>query len=117
MDDRKQLSALCVMVIIGALVCYLLGLGPACWLSSRFGGEKFVTIAYRPLTFAVEVTGREGLMDAIQWWSVVGTTDFHHWSFSRDAPGHAEWAPLFFELALERLILGEDDTQTVFPPF
>ena len=94
MDESRNPTALCVAVILGAVVCYGLGLPPACWLSSRFGGTKIVTLAYRPVTFAVEVIGSNRLAEAMQWWSAVGASDLYQWSFSFDAPGHAEWAPL-----------------------
>ena len=116
MEERKNPTALCICIILGALVCYGLGLGPACWLSSRFGGTKVVTLAYRPVTFAVEVIGIDRLMEAIQWWSAVGANDSHQWSFSADEPGHAEWASLF-DIALERLIIGEDDGMSTISPF
>jgi hypothetical protein len=99
MEDRKPPTTLCVMVILGTLVCYGLGLGPACWVSSRVGGTKVVTAAYRPVTFAAEVTGSVALMDAIRWFSGLGASGFHEWMFSPDAPGHAEWAAVPFIFA------------------
>ncbi len=50
MDDRRNPMALWSMVLIGAMFFYPLSLGPACWFSSRVGGEKVVTIVYRPIT-------------------------------------------------------------------
>lgn len=96
MDDRKQPTALFIVVILGALFCYVLGLGPACWVSSRFGGEKVVTVIYRPITFAAEVIGSEGLMNAIQSYSELGASESHFWTLSTDVPGHAKWGPLVF---------------------
>jgi hypothetical protein len=96
MEDRKQPTALYVLVIIAAVVCYGLGLGPACWWTSRFGGEKVVTVAYRPVTFVSEVIGSERLMEAIQSYSEFGANDSHFWTLSVDAPGHAKWGPLVF---------------------
>jgi hypothetical protein len=94
MDQQKQPTGLFIAVILGLLACY--GLGPACWLSSRFGGATVVTITYRPVTFVAEVSDSDGLMDAMQWYSQLGSSDFHVWSFSPDQPGHAQWSP--FEL-------------------
>ena len=94
MDEQKQPTGLFIALILGLLACYVLGLGPACWLSSRFGGEKVVTAIYRPVTFAVEVTGSNGLIEAIQSYSGLGESNFHRWMLSTDAPGHAEWMPL-----------------------
>jgi hypothetical protein len=96
MDELKQPTGLFVALILGLLACYILGLGPACWLSSRFGGENVVTAIYRPVTFAAEVIGSDGLMEAMQ--SSLGENNFHWWMMSPDAPGHAEWMllpPLF----------------------
>jgi hypothetical protein len=58
MSDERKLP--CIGPLAAGLVVlpviYILSLGPACWLSSRFGGERYVSIAYRPVTFVAEVT-------------------------------------------------------------
>ncbi len=86
-------------VLLSLAGFYVLGLGPACWSSSRMGGAKAVSIAYRPITWAVELIGNDSLMNGVQWYSSLGDKDgFHLWSFSPDSPGNADWAPLFFGL-------------------
>ena len=105
MEERKNPTALCILVILGALVCYLVSLGPACWCTSRFGGEKVVTLAYRPVTFAAEAIGNEGLMEAIRSYSALGVSKPRQWTFSPDAPGHAEWAPAFYVFEDNRVII------------
>jgi len=99
MGEQKQPGwAFWCVVASAAPLLYASSIGPCCWVSSRFGGAKGATIAYRPITFAAEVTGSNGILDAIQWYSQLGSSDFHLWSFSSDQPGHAEWSPFEWEL-------------------
>jgi len=49
-EQRQTSTGIWGLVIIGVLALYPVSLGPSCWLSSRFGGEDAVTVAYRPLT-------------------------------------------------------------------
>jgi len=44
-------------VIFAVLVAYPLSVGTACWISSRAGGERTVTLIYRPLTLACRLSG------------------------------------------------------------
>src|SRR5262245_59665927 len=105
MDEQKRAGwAFWCVVAVTIPLLFVLSVGPACWVSSRFGGAKLVTIAYRPVTFVAEVTASDGLMDAIQWYSQLGSSDFHLWSFSPDQPGHAEWSPFEWELPPGRWI-------------
>ena len=100
MTEQKQpgWTFWCIVAVTLPLL-FLLSIGPACWLSSRFGGANVVTMAYRPVTFVAEFTGSDGIMDALQWYSQLGMSDFHLWSFSTDQPGHAVWSPFEWELA------------------
>src|ERR1051326_7564693 len=100
MDQQKQPTGLFIALILGLLACYVLGLGPACWLSSRFGGEKVVTAIYRPIAFAVEVIGSERLLEAVQSYSEFGANESHLLTLSLDVPGHAEWGPLLLNFDL-----------------
>ena len=94
-DDRKSTGAgTWSLLIIGALLLYPVSLGPACWISSRVGGEKVVTIAYRPLTWAAEVIGSNALMTGIQAYSRLGTIEFWVWTLNPDEPGGAGWLPV-----------------------
>jgi hypothetical protein len=97
MDERKQPTGLFIVVTLGVLVCYVLGLGPACWVSSRVGGGRIVTIAYRPLTWAVEASGNWFLTEKLQMYSQWGAPCCWGWTFLSGEAGHAEWSPVQFD--------------------
>ena len=86
------------VIALSLPVLYGSALGPAAWLSSRFGGEKAVSIAYRPVTWGAEVLDdgkRSWLKDAIKWYSEVGAHGYWGWSFDGDKPGNAAWRDFF----------------------
>jgi hypothetical protein len=79
------------MVVIAA---YALSIGPACWISSRVGAARFVTIFYKPVTWAVEVTDSDALRKGIQWYSDLGTAGVWTWTFGAAEPGDVEWCQI-----------------------
>jgi hypothetical protein len=92
MDHRKQPTALFAVVILGAVICYLGGLGPACWVTSRVGGEKVVTAAYKPVTWAFEAIGNERLLDVFGSYCCWGARNDYWWNLDAEDPGNAEWS-------------------------
>jgi hypothetical protein len=74
---------------------FVLSIGPSCWVRSRFGGAKAVTIVYRPATVLVEMAGSDGLDKSVKWYS--GLFAANGWCWMRVFPaacgirGDAEW--------------------------
>jgi hypothetical protein len=93
MTDRKKpgVAFWATIVVVAGLVGYPLGIGPACWFSSRLGGTRIVSQVYRPLTWTAEFTDSDPLMNGIQWYCELGSTDLSQWDFAPDNPGNAEW--------------------------
>jgi len=93
MDEQKQSgwAFWCVVVSLSAPLFYVFSFGPACWSSSRWGGSRIVSYAYRPLTWTAEVTKSDTLMDAIQRYSELYTVGVWEWSLDPDNPGEAIW--------------------------
>ena len=72
-------------------VCYVLLLGPSCWLSSRYGGENVVTIFYRPLTAITARANSRQLDTLICRYSEFGAADKWRWMSFTEAPGDVKW--------------------------
>src|SRR5262249_14203367 len=92
MDEQKRAGwAFWFTVAVLPFVGYGLMLGPACWLSSRWGGEEVVTIVYRPLT-EIAARAKSRRFDAsIRWYSELGAANQWHWLVFTDAVGDAKW--------------------------
>src|SRR5262245_41503974 len=85
----------CVAMLL-VPVFYVLSSGPACWLSSRWGGTRVVSQVYRPLTWAAEVTGGDTLMGVLQSYSALGSIQDSGWLYNLGEPGRAEWISGFY---------------------
>jgi hypothetical protein len=68
----------CVVLLFVPLLFSLMA-GPACWLSSRFGGAKLVSTTYYPLVWAVKKTNSATLTNAFSWYSELGAASGWHW--------------------------------------
>jgi hypothetical protein len=93
MVENQRTPGACFIVSMGlvAFLAYALSVAPVCCVSSRVGGEKVVSIVYRPLTWAAEVTGNDALMSGIRRYSELGAAGVYTWTFNPDAPGNAQW--------------------------
>ena len=101
MTEQKQPNAgIWGLVIVGVLVLYPVSLGPACWLSSRLGGEEVVTAVYRPLTWTAAVTKSQILRNGIQWYSTLGAAQIWSWTWSETPDGEPrpEWYGVEFDI-------------------
>ena len=89
MSDQKHPTAgIWGLVIVGALVLYPASLGPSCWLSSRFGGAKSVTVAYRPLTWACRSYESEIVAGVVKRFARVCAADGWDWRITESSmPG------------------------------
>jgi hypothetical protein len=85
---------------LAAVLAWTLSIGPASWASSRLGGEKVVTLVYRPLTRMAEATGNVTEMNAIERYSGFGAKSGWAWAFSPDEPGKAQWSCILFDFRL-----------------
>lgn len=96
MGERKRGRAgfWCTLSVVGGL-CYVFLLGPACWISSRTGGERFVSAAYRPLTWVCDVTESSALDKAIRSYSETWAAWGWHWyqveTFGNLGTTHRSW--------------------------
>jgi len=93
MDDGKKRSptVLAALILAAAFFLWLLGVGPLCWVSSRWGGRAVISEIYRPMTWTVEASGSRGLMDAINRYSELRADRAYTWSFNPHKPGSAKW--------------------------
>jgi hypothetical protein len=91
MKNDRTTPGLGFAVLLVLPVFYLLLLGPACWLSSRWGGTAIVSHVYRPVTWAAEITESDTLLEGLEWYSELGSTEFSEWEFDPDNPGHSKW--------------------------
>ncbi len=93
MTDKPRTPGAGFIMTMGlvAIFAYGLSIGPSAWVSSRVGGKGIVSIVYRPLTWAVEVTCSNSVLRGIQWYSNLGTDGLWEWNFFPSQPGHAEW--------------------------
>ena|SRR5437660_1479515 len=87
-------ATICVVVI----VAYALSIGPACWVSSRVGAARFVTVFYKPVTWTAEVIDSDALKEQIQWYSDLGAAGVWTWTFGAAEPGDVEWCEVGFEM-------------------
>jgi len=95
--QRAGWSFYCVVALsVSSLL--VLSIGPACWLSSRWGGMNIVSQVYRPVTWVAEVSGSDAVMGILQTFSTLGSTN-SAWAFSPDDPGKAEWASVWPSLS------------------
>ena len=90
-EQKRTGRAFWWVVAVTLLLLFVLSIGPACWLSSRFGGAKVVTTVYRPVTWAVEATGSETLMNGMEWWAGLGAEEYWFWTINFTQPGQSEW--------------------------
>jgi hypothetical protein len=97
MTKQTNLCALCTLLSVALFVLYIASIGPACWVSSRLGGENAVSAVYIPVTWTAEVSGCAWPMKAINRYSRFGMTRVWLWRFNSAAPGNAKW--LRFRLA------------------
>jgi hypothetical protein len=96
MDGDKRKSPVTVgLVIAGAALVYVASIGPAGWASSRWGGARFVNLAYKPLTWTLEASGSRSLMDVINRYSELRADRAYTWSFNPKKPGSAKWQSVF----------------------
>ena len=89
-------------------ILYVLSLGPSCWVSSRFGGANVVTIVYRPVTWAAELTGSDFVMRELQKYSRLGvreTNEYWCWTFSTEIPGNAHWSLVYLDVMPSELLI------------
>lgn len=63
--------------LVAMLVGYPLTMGPACWISSRIGGEKIVSTAYRPVVNVCATTSM--MKSAVYWYSNLAAQENWHW--------------------------------------
>jgi len=92
MNQQKSAgSAFWFTIAILPFVSYTLMLGPACWLSSRWGGEKVVTTAYRPLTSVAVRANNRHFFTLIRSYSKLGAAWQWHWSVYFDGEGNETW--------------------------
>ena len=96
MSEQKQPNAgIWSVVIIGALALYPVSLGPSCWLSSRFGGEQIVNVAYRPVTWTCETTNSAMLENGVNRYAGLGARENWYWlrlvTSNPGEPERAEW--------------------------
>jgi len=103
MSERKPSAGFWITVVILAiLVLYPLGLGPACWISSRLGaGAHVVSVLYRPITWFVptrRVIFRPNPLEAaMRRYSEFAAAPDWRWSSVSGGPGqpqHWEWGQI-----------------------
>ena|SRR5258708_2285444 len=75
-----------VTITLVAALAYVLSIGPASWLSSRFGGERFVTAVYRPLTWVFETAKSDMLENGVNWYAGLGAAE--NWNWARVGHGN-----------------------------
>jgi hypothetical protein len=92
MNEQKRPGwAFWFVAAVSAPLCYVLSLGPSCWLSARYGGEKVVTLAYRPLTAIAERANSRHLDTLICRYSELGAAGQWRWMSFTEAPGDVKW--------------------------
>src|SRR5262245_40226163 len=92
MDGRKRAGWVFWFSVVASLfVGYVLMLGPACWFSSRWGGEKVVTIAYRPVTAIAQRADSRRFDALIRSYSEFGAGKQWHWMLFTAGPGEVQW--------------------------
>jgi hypothetical protein len=101
MTDRKKPGmAFWVAVVVVVLALYVLSFGPACWITSRTGGDHLLPTIYRPVVAAIASPSNErpaiftmpsgpnggrvyayprGLMS---WYATVGAAPGWKWRYS-----------------------------------
>src|SRR5262245_43194941 len=107
-EQKRPGGAFWCVVALTLPILYVLSMGPGCWVSSRFGGAKAVTIVYRPVTWAAELTGSDFIMLGIQKYSRLGTREnpeYWCWTFSPESPGSASWSVAYLDVLPSDLLM------------
>lgn len=88
--ERGRAGLWCTVILV-ALLSYVLGLAPACSISSRMGGGRVITSTYRPLTWFVEFTENELAARCVTWYSEIAAADGWHWEYVEDSTDPKGW--------------------------
>jgi hypothetical protein len=91
-DNRKPVWPWIVALLIGLPVLYVASFGPACWISSRINsGQRFVTIAYRPLTWGLNDSHQSTLDRVLRGYASLGAAH-NQWGWWRgDGTDPDQW--------------------------
>jgi len=85
-NRRERWAEWTLAAIIGVPTLYIVSIGPACWASSRFGGEVLVSLIYQPAIEASTIVSPGIIMDYCHF----GASPAWVWE-SRSQDGRSKW--------------------------
>jgi hypothetical protein len=91
-EERKQVWPWFVALLIALLLLYVASFGPACWTVSRFGNERIVNVAYRPVIWIWDNTALP-VGGFLRWYSRLGAEKgwiWRHWNIGSEG-SEARW--------------------------
>jgi len=100
MTSRKKpgVTFWATVAVVVLLVAYPLSFGPACWISSRTGGEKTVSTVYRPV---MNICDKTAITKSVAFWysNLMALQNWHwikvDWD-DPDSPPRWRWATADF---------------------